>query len=79
MLDKDMILKLYTFKLDMLAPFMYNRDFARKMLNNAQKFGIFSEEEADSFEIELKASVRTLALVLGRDWEKDLEKFKGSC
>lgn len=76
MLDKEQILKLYAFKLSGLAPFMYNPDYARKMLNDMQKFGIFSNEEADSFETKLKTSVQTLALVLGRDWQKDLEKFK---
>lgn len=76
MLNEAQILKLYTFKLSGLAPFVYNTDYAKKMLNDMQMLGIFSEEEANSFETKLKASVQTLALVLGRDWQKDLEKFK---
>lgn len=78
MLNEAQILKLYTFKLGGLAPFVYNPAYAKKMLNDMQKFGIFSKDEADSFEANLKASVKTLALVLGRDWQKDLESYKDS-
>ena len=52
--------------------------YCKECIENTSKgmMKIFSEEEANSFETKLKTSVQTLALVLGRDWQKDLEKFK---
>ena len=43
-----------------------------------QDFGAFTKEQADTYLTCLEASTKTMALILGRRWDRDLKSYENS-
>ena len=78
MLKEEQILKMYNFKMEHVAMAVYDSGKFSKMLKVMQDCGIFTKEQADTYLTCLEASTKTMALILGRRWDRDLKSYENS-
>ena len=78
MLKEEQVLKMYNSKMEDVAMATYSPKEFERLLKAMQDFGGFTKEQADTYLTRLEASTQTMALILGRNWEKDLKNYENS-
>ena len=78
MLKEEQVLKMYNSKMEHVAMAVYSPKEFESLLKAMQDFGGFTKEQADTYLTCLEASTKTMALILGRRWDRDLKSYENS-
>lgn len=78
MLKEEQVLKMYNSKMEHVAMAVYSPKEFERLLKTLQDFGVFTRVQACLYLTDLEASTKTMAIILGRNWDRDLESYENS-